>query len=98
MIKIQEIKSNGNKKYYKEETVRQVTRDYLEGLVEDGIANDVTEKEWNTIKDLVYNKMYFTTGSNGIDGGAFIDESGIMYVILEPTPALFKIFQTNKNL
>ena len=95
MIKIIEVtNSNGRKrKIKKEEPIRRVTNDFLQDLIDKGVAIDISNEDWKTIENKVYNKMYFSTGNAGIDGGAFMDEDGNVYVIMGSCPLLYKVFQ-----
>lgn len=102
MIKIQEINTNnfnGRKRKYKAEgPTRRVTDDFLQGLIDDKVAVDISDKDWDAIKDKVFNVIYFTSGPSGIDGCAFLDEDGVMYIVRENLSTIHKIFQENSQI
>lgn len=67
----------------------KTTQKHIKELITNGTAKDVT-----TVKDLpsCYNKMAYSTGTYGLNGGVYEDESGNLYAITARTTNLFRIF------
>lgn len=92
MIKI--VEKNYTPKRFMESTARKVSQDFLQELIDTKVAEDITDNA----EDFVNNglrKIYFSTGTNGIDGAGFIDDDGKMYVIIGTNPSIYKIFNEN---
>ncbi len=75
----------------KEDSMRKVTQSFLKSLVRDGIAEDVTDADWEDIKDKVYDKIYYSTSELGLNGCGFTDKDGNMYVITSRGANLFRV-------
>lgn len=69
--------------------MNKTTLKTIKDYVKLGIAKDVT-----TSKDLpdCYNKICYSIGTYGINGGVYEDKNGNMYAITARTTNLFRVF------
>lgn len=69
--------------------MRKTTQKVIKDYVKLGIAKDVT-----TAKELpeCYNRVCYSSGTYGMNGGVYEDKNGNMYAITARTTNLFRIF------
>ena len=77
--------------------MKKYTQKYFKTLVKEGLAHDITNKDFDTIKELLakhnFNKIGYSSGLYGLNGGLIQDiNSGELYAITARTSTLFQVF------
>ena len=68
----------------------KVTQATIKRLLETGAAEDVTNKE-NFYRDIGSTILYYSVGTNGVNGAALVLRDGKIQVVIGRTANLFKI-------
>jgi len=69
--------------------MRKMTLKEIKGYITSGIAKNVT---WEKDIPSCYDKVAYSTGIYGINGGVYKDEHGNFYAITKRTSNLFRVF------
>ena len=70
----------------------KVTQATIKRLIETGAAEDVTTKE-NFYRDISSTILYYSVGTNGVNGAALVLWDGKIQVVIGRTANLFKMIR-----